>query len=165
MSSTGGSLPVLSFGSIRTPSDDELPVYGSTVDDLIAESDPDARPPINLQHLAQTVLKAKKIAVVCGKHRTNSHMPCGSVILTPRLVHPTGAGISVASGIPDFRSETGLFATLKKQYPEAKLASGKDLFDASLFAVSNSPSLDHAHPLSSPSSWRRANRTLRSTTR
>lgn len=48
-----------------------------------------------------------------------------------------GAGISTGSGIPDFRSTEGLFATLKAQYPEAKLTSGKDLFDASLFSVSD----------------------------
>lgn len=51
---------------------------------------------------------------------------------------PTGAGISCASGIPDFRSSAGLFESLKKQHPEARLSSGKDLFDASLFSVSSS---------------------------
>lgn len=49
---------------------------------------------------------------------------------------PPGAGISTASGIPDFRSGAGLFESLKKQYPDAKLSSGKDLFDVGLFAVS-----------------------------
>ena len=45
-----------------------------------------------------------------------------------------GAGISVNAGIPDFRSETGLFQTLKKDH--STLSSGKDLFDASVFNVS-----------------------------
>ncbi|PVU96423.1 hypothetical protein BB560_003383 [Smittium megazygosporum] len=43
----------------------------------------------------------------------------------------TGAGISVASGIADFRSEDGLFAKIQKQYPK-KFSSGKDLFDSNI---------------------------------
>ncbi|KAF8314743.1 DHS-like NAD/FAD-binding domain-containing protein, partial [Clavulina sp. PMI_390] len=43
-----------------------------------------------------------------------------------------GAGISVASGIPDFRSADGLFRTLKDENPKELLSSGKDLFDSSV---------------------------------
>ncbi|PWN22171.1 DHS-like NAD/FAD-binding domain-containing protein [Microstroma glucosiphilum] len=52
-----------------------------------------------------------------------------------RIVVVCGAGISVSqpAGIPDFRSSTGLFKSLKEQHPEAGLTSGKDLFDARLF--------------------------------
>ncbi|CAO1630661.1 unnamed protein product [Jaminaea pallidilutea] len=52
-----------------------------------------------------------------------------------RIVIVTGAGISVSkpANIPDFRSSTGLFRTLKEQHPNAGLSSGKDLFDARLF--------------------------------
>ena len=48
-----------------------------------------------------------------------------------KIVVIAGAGISVSAGIPDFRSSTGLFATVKSQH---KLkASGKQLFDASVY--------------------------------
>lgn len=47
-----------------------------------------------------------------------------------------GAGISVQAGIPDFRSPEGLFKTLKRDNPREGLASGRDLFDASVFNVS-----------------------------
>lgn len=46
-----------------------------------------------------------------------------------------GAGISVAAGIPDFRSSEGLFRTLKDANPNSLLSSGKDLFDSSVFNV------------------------------
>ncbi|KAH8918965.1 DHS-like NAD/FAD-binding domain-containing protein [Atractiella rhizophila] len=62
-----------------------------------------------LKRTFRAIAKAKRIAVVCG------------------------AGISTGAGIPDFRSSAGLFESLKVKHPEAKLTSGKDLFDASLF--------------------------------
>lgn len=42
-----------------------------------------------------------------------------------RIVVIAGAGVSVAAGIPDFRSKGGLFSSLK----DKNCASGKDLFD------------------------------------
>ncbi|KAJ6608709.1 DHS-like NAD/FAD-binding domain-containing protein [Mycena sp. CBHHK59/15] len=65
----------------------------------------------------KAILKAKRIVVVCG------------------------AGISVQAGIPDFRSPEGLFQTLKRDNPKESLASGKDLFDASVFHSENTTSL------------------------
>lgn len=54
-----------------------------------------------------------------------------------RVAFIVGAGISTASGIPDFRSaSTGLFASLKERNPDVKLTSGKDLFHSNLFQVS-----------------------------
>lgn len=47
----------------------------------------------------------------------------------------TGAGISVQSGIPDFRSAHGLFQTIKRENPKENISSGKDLFDANVFNV------------------------------
>ncbi|TVY60791.1 NAD-dependent protein deacetylase hst4 [Lachnellula suecica] len=58
-----------------------------------------------------------------------------------KIVVIAGAGISVSSGIPDFRSSTGLFTTLKSQH---KLkASGKQLFDASVYKNDSSTSSFH----------------------
>ena len=57
---------------------------------------------------------------------------------TKRIIIVTGAGISVAAGIPDFRSSGGLFSTLKA---DTKFKpSGKALFDVSVYK---------AHPTSS----------------
>ncbi|CAN9304647.1 unnamed protein product [Alternaria alternata] len=58
-----------------------------------------------------------------------------------KIVVIAGAGISVSAGIPDFRSATGLFNTLKKEH---KLkCSGKDLFDASVYQDDPSTSTFH----------------------
>ncbi|KAJ4137721.1 hypothetical protein NW768_003311 [Fusarium equiseti] len=61
----------------------------------------------NQQRLIDTLSKKKKIVVIAG------------------------AGISVSAGIPDFRSSTGLFATVKTQHNLK--GSGKHLFDASVY--------------------------------
>lgn len=59
-----------------------------------------------------------------------------------KIVVIAGAGISVSAGIPDFRSSTGLFATAKSQH---KLkASGKHLFDASVYKHDSSTQSFHA---------------------
>ncbi|KAJ1566132.1 hypothetical protein HK405_010893, partial [Cladochytrium tenue] len=57
-----------------------------------------------------------------------------------RCVVIAGAGISVASGIPDFRSANGLYNLVKSRYPNIVL-KGRDLFDASLFRDPESTSL------------------------
>ncbi|KAK4154620.1 NAD-dependent protein deacetylase hst4 [Chaetomidium leptoderma] len=71
----------------------------------------------NLERLMAALRKKKKIVVIAG------------------------AGISVSAGIPDFRSSTGLFTTLRGQH---KLkASGKHLFDASVYKHDSSTESFH----------------------
>ncbi|KAI1797322.1 DHS-like NAD/FAD-binding domain-containing protein [Ganoderma leucocontextum] len=76
---------------------------------------PSPNPAGHVKRVVKAVLKARRIAVVCG------------------------AGISVQAGIPDFRSSEGLFQSLKKDHPT--LSSGKDLFDASVFSSEDTTSL------------------------
>ncbi|KAF2833270.1 DHS-like NAD/FAD-binding domain-containing protein [Ophiobolus disseminans] len=80
-----------------------------------ADIDDDQQP--QLQRLLNVLHKKRKIVVIAG------------------------AGISVSAGIPDFRSATGLFNSLKKEH---KLkSSGKDLFDASVYQDDSSTSTFH----------------------
>tara|TARA_R110002003_G_scaffold1577_4_gene23250 strand:- start:10163 stop:11980 length:1818 start_codon:yes stop_codon:yes gene_type:complete len=58
-----------------------------------------------------------------------------------KIVVIAGAGISVSAGIPDFRSATGLFNSLKKEH--RLKSSGKDLFDASVYQDNDSTSSFH----------------------
>ncbi|KAK5123054.1 hypothetical protein LTR85_003250 [Meristemomyces frigidus] len=59
-----------------------------------------------------------------------------------KIVVIAGAGMSVSAGIPDFRSESGLFKTLKDDY---KLkGKGQDLFDASVYRDDVSTKLFHS---------------------
>ncbi|KAI9706528.1 MAG: hypothetical protein M1836_003534 [Candelina mexicana] len=58
-----------------------------------------------------------------------------------KIVVVAGAGISVSAGVPDFRSSTGLFTTLRGQHNLK--GSGKDLFDASVYRTDSSTSSFH----------------------
>ncbi|RPA71254.1 DHS-like NAD/FAD-binding domain-containing protein, partial [Ascobolus immersus RN42] len=56
-----------------------------------------------------------------------------TVARSKKVIFVTGAGISTNSGIPDFRSQDGLYNLVKRKYPQANLAKGKDLFDSVLW--------------------------------
>lgn len=53
-----------------------------------------------------------------------------------KIIIVTGAGISVSCGIPDFRSENGLYATIRQQYD---LPEPECMFDIEYFRVDPSP--------------------------
>ncbi|VVT44030.1 uncharacterized protein SAPINGB_P000267 [Magnusiomyces paraingens] len=62
-----------------------------------------------------------------------------------RIVVISGAGISVAAGIPDFRSTTGLFRLLRNEFRlKGGVSSGQQMFDAS-HVFSNQQTLDNFH--------------------
>ncbi|KAI8928712.1 DHS-like NAD/FAD-binding domain-containing protein [Entophlyctis helioformis] len=63
-----------------------------------------------------------------------------AVFQAKRCVLVTGAGVSVSAGIPDFRSEDGLYNLVKEKYPDV-VVKGRDLFDATLFRDSLSTQL------------------------
>lgn len=90
-----------------------------------------------LERVIRAVLKAKKVSVVVGTS-FSSRKWGGREVDDGR---GSGAGVSTAAEIPDFRSAGGLFATLKDRFPSAKLSSGKDLFDVAAWKVRPSPSM------------------------
>ncbi|KAG5990957.1 hypothetical protein E4U52_004100 [Claviceps spartinae] len=76
-------------------------------------------------------------------HEDSSHMErlLKALRKKKKIVVVAGAGISVSAGIPDFRSANGLFAAQRNQHKVK--ASGKHLFDASVYKHEESTSSFH----------------------
>lgn len=60
------------------------------------------------------------------------HEVARTIYKSRKAVLLTGAGISCNAGIPDFRSDDGLYNIVKAKYPQSFI-KGQDLFDISLF--------------------------------
>ncbi|KAJ1967010.1 NAD-dependent deacetylase hst3 [Dispira parvispora] len=73
---------------------------------------------------------------VCPAHNPSTgdeiEQVARAILNARRCVVVSGAGISCSAGIPDFRSQNGLFSTLKERH-SSHINQGRDLFDAQLF--------------------------------
>ncbi|XBW36371.1 hypothetical protein QEN19_001950 [Hanseniaspora menglaensis] len=92
------------------------------------------RPPPNTVFDLQEYLDDLKIRDLKEDMEDNDYKFLKQKILnSKKIVVVTGAGISVASGIPDFRSQDGIFNKLKEktsqENDDINVSSGKDLFD------------------------------------
>ncbi|KNE71104.1 hypothetical protein AMAG_15777 [Allomyces macrogynus ATCC 38327] len=76
-----------------------------------------------------------------------------------RVVVVAGAGISVSAGIPDFRSENGLYALVKSAHAK-DVVKGQDLFDAALFRAEATTRLFYQFMAGLRDATRAANPTL-----
>ena len=98
---------------------------------------PSTNPSKDIHRAVHSILDAKRIVIICGK-------PSLSFSLHAYLTVCVGAGVSVLAGIPDFRSPTGLFHTLTKEYPG--ISTGMKMFDASVLEVSQTSLCMHRTP-------------------
>ncbi|KAF2856383.1 NAD-dependent histone deacetylase-like protein SIR2 [Plenodomus tracheiphilus IPT5] len=109
-------------------------------------SNDECPPPRKRRKLAEPKERTADFLDLSGPHIAEDELPqlqrlLGVLHKKRKIVVIAGAGISVSAGIPDFRSATGLFNTLKKEH---KLkSSGKDLFDASVYQDDTSTSTFH----------------------
>ncbi|KAJ3261889.1 NAD-dependent histone deacetylase sir2 [Chytriomyces hyalinus] len=86
--------------------------------------------------------RSKRIIIVTGKEA----MPVRCFRLTIRL----GAGISTNAGIPDFRSENGIYSRLD----EFKLDTPEDIFHIDFFKCNPQPFYTFSKNLISDTSWK-----------
>ncbi|TDZ65881.1 NAD-dependent protein deacetylase hst4 [Colletotrichum trifolii] len=77
----------------------------------------------------------------CNENDPNLTRLVSALKKRKKIVVIAGAGISVSAGIPDFRSKTGLFATLPSEHKMK--GSGKHLFDASVYKHDSSTEKFH----------------------
>lgn len=93
-----------------------------------------SRSPSSLE-LLQQELRTERLIAICELDAENKTLQQINRLLnrSRRIIMLTGAGISCNAGIPDFRSSSGLYDLVKKQFPELPLMSGQEMFDISLF--------------------------------
>jgi NAD+-dependent protein deacetylase SIR2 len=106
-----------------------------TLDLAASSSDPHTRR--TLSNLSLSVAKSKRIVIVTGAGISCS---CGIPVREPSHTHSYASSQITYPCAQDFRSSDGLYALVKKQYPDAIL-KGRDLFDASLFRDPTSTSI------------------------
>ncbi|OMH84450.1 NAD-dependent protein deacetylase hst4 [Zancudomyces culisetae] len=85
-------------------------------------------------HTRSRTQSAKTVQLDLEKHKSDQTLNylLETVANSQRAVFVTGAGISVAAGISDFRSKSsGLFCKISKKYP-GLFSSGKEMFDGSI---------------------------------
>ncbi len=70
-----------------------------------------------------------------------------------RIVVLSGAGVSVSAGIPDFRSEDGLYSLVRKELPN--LEDPTDLFDLATFRANPAMFYSFAHRIFDPTAKRK----------
>lgn len=104
----------------------------------------DKRQHEQLQRLVKVLRKKRKIVVIAGAGisvSAGSRFSPGPPPLFSSIINLFGAIFTNSVTVPDFRSSTGLFNTLRSQH---KLkASGKHLFDASVYRSDSSTSSFH----------------------
>ncbi|KAJ1655091.1 NAD-dependent deacetylase hst3 [Dispira simplex] len=101
--------------SVRVPS---APIDVVSEDTPHSVSDEDVTPTVCPAHNPSTGDEIEQVA--------------RAILNARRCVVVSGAGISCSAGIPDFRSQNGLFSTLKERH-SSHINQGRDLFDAQLF--------------------------------
>ncbi|KAI1504606.1 DHS-like NAD/FAD-binding domain-containing protein [Biscogniauxia marginata] len=122
------------------------PMKPSDAPELEIHVNPDGAPPAKRRRLERKPRTTEYLDLRAASEQSHKDEELLDQLTTvlrkkKKIVVIAGAGISVSAGIPDFRSSTGLFATLPKDH---KLkGSGKHLFDASVYKHDDTTSSFH----------------------
>ncbi|KAL8948996.1 MAG: hypothetical protein Q9222_004867 [Ikaeria aurantiellina] len=149
-----------SVGSLSPPPPMDYPSPPSTQDSVLDDSgsqpssrkrsrEPEEQEPVKKRRKAEPKPRTTEyLDFQCGRDPTAADQTAQLNTLLKvlrnrkKVVVIAGAGISVSAGIPDFRSASGLFASLKSEHNLK--ASGKHLFDASVYQTDSSTTSFHS---------------------